>query len=202
VGGDPGREARPGGVVELKLGAVLVPGYGGSETQPILRAVAVELEQRGITAHAMAFSRRKPAGDFTPELAELRGVRDQLRQAGADRIALVGRSFGGRMCTRLAAIEPPDALVVLGHPISPPNRPRPDDEAALVAVACPTLIVQGERDALGPLPVLQRIARRNSHIEIFVLRGVGHQFGARQAEGVQRAADWLLATLQRGQRDE
>jgi len=100
------------------------------------------------------------------------------------------------MCTRLAAIEPPDALVVLGHPISPPNRPRPEDEAALAAVACPTLIVQGERDVLGPLAVLQRIADANPHIEIVVLAGVGHQFGARQADGLRRAADWLVTTLQ------
>jgi hypothetical protein len=146
----------------------------------------------------MAFSRRKPAGDFAPEVAELRSVRDELREAGADRIALVGRSFGGRVCTRLAAIEPPHALVVLGHPISPPNRPRPDDEAALAAVTCATLIVQGERDALGPLAVLRRIAARNSHIKLEVLAGVGHQFGPRQAEGVRRAAEWLVTTLQGG----
>jgi predicted alpha/beta-hydrolase family hydrolase len=146
----------------------------------------------------MSFSRRRPAGDFSPELDELRGVRAEVEQGGADRIALVGRSFGGRMCTRLAAVEPPDALVVLGHPISPPNRPRPDDEAALAAVTCPTLIVQGEHDALGPMAVLRRIARHNSHIELVVLAGVGHQFGARQAEGLQRAAGWLVTALQRG----
>jgi predicted alpha/beta-hydrolase family hydrolase len=174
---------------------VLVPGYGAPADQPIIRALGARLTADGVTARAMSFSRQRPGGDFTPEMAELRAVRDEVRQAGADRIALVGRSFGGRMCTRLAALEPPDALVVLGHPISPPNRPRPDDEAALAAVSCPTLIVQGERDALGPLMVLQRIARHNPHIEIVVLPGVGHQFGGRQAEGVQRAAQWLVTTL-------
>ncbi len=110
-------------------------------------------------------------------------------------MALVGRSFGGRVCTRLAAIEPPPALVVLGHPISPRGRPRPDDEAALEAVRCPTLIVQGEHDALGPLSVLQRIGAANPAIEIYVLKGVGHQFGQRQAEGLEYAANWLMKTL-------
>ncbi|HEX8966750.1 MAG TPA: alpha/beta family hydrolase, partial [Chloroflexota bacterium] len=129
------------------------------------------------------------------ELDDLRRARDELSAAGAQRIGLIGRSFGGRMCTRLAAIEPPTALVVLGHPISPPNRPRPDDEAALAAVRCPTLIVQGERDPLGPLEVLRRIAADNSRIEIVVLRDVGHQFGRRQNEGLDRAAAWLLQVL-------
>ena len=60
---------------------------------------------------------------------------------------------------------------------------------------CPTLIVQGERDRLGPLNVLQRIAAANPLIELYVLRGVGHQFGPRQAEGLERAATWLLERL-------
>ena len=99
------------------------------------------------------------------------------------------------MCARLAAAEPPAALVLLGHPISPPRRPRPDDEAALAAVRCPTLIVQGDRDVLGPLDVLQRIAAVNQALEIVVLKGVGHQFGSRQGEGVERAAAWLAEVL-------
>jgi predicted alpha/beta-hydrolase family hydrolase len=114
---------------------------------------------------------------------------------GVEWLALVGRSFGGRVCTRLAAVEPPAALVVLGHPISPRGRPRPDDEAALAAVRCPTLIVQGEHDALGPLDVLQRIAAANPAIELYVLKGVGHQFGLRTAEGLEYAAAWLVKTL-------
>ena len=157
--------------------------------------MATQLTAVGVTPRAMAFSRKKPGGDFAPELAELRHVRDELLRSGATRVALVGRSFGGRVCTRLAAAEPPPALVLLGHPISPPNHPRPDDEAALAAVTCPTLIVQGDRDRLGPLAVLRRIARHNALIEIYVLAGAGHQFGARQAEGLRRAAEWLVTTL-------
>ena len=125
----------------------------------------------------------------------MRRACDDLLNQGVERPTLVGRSFGGRVCTRLAALEPPHALVLLGHPISPPNRPRPDDEAALAAVRCPTLIVQGERDTLGPLSVLQRIAAANPLIELHMLRGVGHQFGPRQAEGLERAATWLLDRL-------
>jgi uncharacterized protein len=177
--------------------AVLAPGYGGSSQQAIVQAMATRLERHGITARPISYSRARPAGDFAPELDDLRRVRNELLEHGARMVALVGRSFGGRMCARLAANEPPPALVLLGHPISPPNRPRPDDEAALQAVRCPTLIVQGDKDALGPLSVLQRIARLNPAIELFVLKGVGHQFGARQAEGLEYAATWLSERLSR-----
>jgi predicted alpha/beta-hydrolase family hydrolase len=153
--------------------------------------MAALLEARGIVALRINFSRSRPTEDFAPELDELRTARDLLRKEGLQKLALVGRSFGGRMCARLAAVEPPHALVLLGHPISPPNRPRPMDEAALAAVRCPTLIVQGAQDRLGPLAVLQRIAEQNPRLEIAVLAGVGHQFGKRQAEGLERAAAWL-----------
>jgi predicted alpha/beta-hydrolase family hydrolase len=179
----------------VQVAAVLAPGYGGSSEQPIVRAMAARLEAVGIMATAISFTRARPAGNFESELDDLRRARDKLLARSVTKIALVGRSFGGRMCTRLAALEPPAALVVLGHPISPSNRPRPDDEAALAAVRCPTLIVQGERDALGPLAVLQRIAQMNPAIELSVLKGVGHQFGPRQAEGLERAATWLAVRL-------
>jgi predicted alpha/beta-hydrolase family hydrolase len=180
----------------VQLAAVLAPGYGGSAEQPILRAMAARLRTAEIQPKAVTFTRARPGGDFAPELDDLRHARDTLRAGGARRIALVGRSFGGRMCTRLAALEPPDALVLLAHPISPPNRPRPEDEAALTAVRCPTLIVQGDHDRLGPLTVLQRIASANPVIEIYALAGVGHQFGPRQSEGLEYAARWLVKVLE------
>src|SRR5437764_1136526 len=131
------------------MGAVLAPGYGGSADQPIVRAMADQLRDLGIEARPISYSRARPTTDLRPELDDVRRARDALLHAGVERLALVGRSFGGRVCTRLAATEMPVALVVLGHPIAPRNRPRPEDEAALSAVRCPTLIVQGDRDALG-----------------------------------------------------
>lgn len=176
--------------------AVLAPGYGGTSEQPIVKAMAAKLSAAGITPKPISYTRAKPGGDFGPELEDVRRARDALLKSGAQKLALIGRSFGGRVCTRLAALEPPVALVLLGHPISPPNRPRPDDEAALEAVSCPTLIVQGDRDRLGPLAVLQRIARSNKHIQICVLKDAGHQFGPRQNEGLEHATAWLLEVMQ------
>lgn len=173
----------------------MAPGYGGTSEQPIVRAMVAALDARGIAARAISYSRSRPTGDFGPELDDVRRARDELKKNGAQRVALVGRSFGGRVCARLAAADSPAALVLLGHPISPPRRPRLDDEAALAAVRCPTLIVQGDRDVLGPLDVLQRIAAVNQALEIVVLKGVGHQFGSRQGEGVERAAAWLAEVL-------
>src|SRR5439155_737651 len=96
----------------------LAPGYGGDDRQPILRALAARLAKDGIAARAVTFSTRgsRPSRAYERELADLRGARERLREEGAERIALVGRSFGGRMCAFLARAEPPDALAILGHP--------------------------------------------------------------------------------------
>jgi len=176
--------------------AVLAPGYGGGAEQKILRALAKRLDAFEIASRAIEFSTRgkRPSREYQTELEDLRAARDALR-TDHDKIALVGRSFGGRMCAFLAAVEPPDALVVLGHPISPPDRPRPRDEDALQGIRCPTLVVQGERDELGPLAVLQRIALVNPLSDIAVIEGAGHDFGSREGEAVDQAARWLDSVL-------
>lgn len=180
-------------------GAVLAPGYGGEADQLILRALVIALGEVGMMAHPIAFSTRKrrPSKDYVAEVSELRAARDTLRGQGAERIALVGRSFGGRICAFLAAEEPPDALAILGHPIAPPGRPRPRDEAALETVRCPTLIVQGDRDELGPLAVLERIAAANPLVDIVVIAGAGHELGPHEREAARHVARWLDATLAR-----
>lgn len=181
----------------MKRAAVLAPGYGGTAEQPILRKLALALAPFGIESRAITFRTRgsRPSQDYASEIDDLRAARDGLRADGFERIALVGRSFGGRISVFLAAREPPDALVVLGHPIAPPKRPRPRDEAALGAITCPTLVVQGDHDELGPFAVLERIAANNPRIDLVRIGGAGHEFGAREPEAVAAAARWLDSVL-------
>ena len=176
--------------------AVLAPGYGGTADQPILVALARALEAHGIDSQRITFSSRRPSRDRDAEIAELRAARDALRRGGATAIALVGRSFGGRVCAFLAAEEPPDALAIIGHPISPPGRPRHRDQAALESIACPTLIVQGELDELGPLAAIERIAGRNPRIDVVRLPGARHELRAgEQRDAVRAVSRWLDTIL-------
>ncbi len=176
----------------MRRAAVLAPGYGGSAQQPILRSLSRALAEVGIDAEAITFSTRgkRPSRGYESELADLRAACARLRE-GHDAVALVGRSFGGRMCAFLAEREPPDALAIVGHPISPAGRPRPRDEEALAAITCPTLVVQGDHDELGPLAVLERIAGQNPHVDLVVITGAGHDLGAHERSAVSHVARWL-----------
>ncbi|MEP7004188.1 MAG: alpha/beta family hydrolase [Chloroflexota bacterium] len=175
--------------------AVLVPGYGGTAEQPLLKRLATRLEADGVMTSRITFSMKRPSRGYQSEKDELRAARDAVVAKAGGPVALIGRSFGGRMCAFLAADEPPDALVILGHPIAPPGRPRPADEAALLGMRCPTLVVQGDHDELGPLAVLERIAGQNPRIDLIVLRGATHEFGKHEAEAIDAAARWLGSIL-------
>ena len=176
--------------------AVLAPGYGGSATQPILKALAKALAAHGIESLPITFRSRgkRPSKDYADEIADLREARDELL-ASHERVALVGRSFGGRMCAFLAEREPPDALAIVGHPIAPPDRPRLRDEEALAAMRCRTLVVQGSADELGPVAVLERIAGTNPLVDLIVIDGAGHDLGAKQSLAVDHVARWLDSAM-------
>src|SRR5215218_2337450 len=97
--------------------AILAPGYGGTAEQPILRTLSARLEAIGVAARPITFSTggRRPSRAYAAELADLRAARDEMLAAHGGPLVLIGRSFGGRMCAFLAELEPPEALVVLGH---------------------------------------------------------------------------------------
>ena len=163
---------------------VLLPGFQGSADQPILVNLSKRLEERGFTCLRLAPPRLK----LTPDL-DLYGawLDEQLKDVRAP-LALVGRSFGGRLAIRLAARRKLSAIVLLGFPIRPPDKKRPLDEQALAALTCPTFIAQGTKDELGPLRVLKRFAKR---AEILPLTGAGHDFGAKEDLALNAAAAWL-----------
>ncbi|HZJ53819.1 MAG TPA: alpha/beta family hydrolase, partial [Myxococcaceae bacterium] len=118
--------------------------------------------------------------------------------AGADPgiAAYAGRSFGGRVLARLAIEMPPRALVLLGFPVrSASGRRRLEDERVLTTLPCPTLVLQGSADPLGPIRTLERLAGRNPRLELVVLDGATHALGRREREAVQTAAGWLASHL-------
>ena len=116
-------------------------------------------------------------------------------------MAYAGRSFGGRVLARLALEAPPRALVLLGFPVrSQTGTRRLEDEAVLQRLGCPTLVVQGARDPLGPIRTLARLAAGNPSLELEVISGATHAFGRGQRRAVATAAHWLARILASSER--
>ncbi len=72
-----------------------------------------------------------------------------MRQQVAGPLAIGGKSMGGRMASLLADELGVDALVCLGYPFYAVGKPEKPRVAHLAELCTPTLIIQGERDALG-----------------------------------------------------
>jgi predicted alpha/beta-hydrolase family hydrolase len=171
--------------------AILVPGFNGTARQPLLVKLKKALKEVGIEAKAITLKARRPTPDLGLEIA-------QLKKAAKGAQVLVGRSFGGRVCARLAVENPPLAVVLLGFPVRPPGKERPLDEAALQALRCPTLILQGSDDELGTPAVLRQVLEGNPHVTLEVLEGAGHAYGKHEAAVIARTAQWLSQRLAHG----
>ena len=171
--------------------AILVPGFNGTARQPLLVKLKRALKNVDIEAKAITLKARRPTADLALEIA-------QLRAAAKGAQVLIGRSFGGRVCARLAVEEPRLAVVLLGFPVRPPGKPRPLDEAALQGLGCPTLILQGAQDELGSPEVLRQVLGANPFVTLEVVDGAGHSFGKHEAAVIARTAQWLSQRLAHG----
>jgi pimeloyl-ACP methyl ester carboxylesterase len=170
----------------------MLPGFGGHADQPILVQLDQALCRVGLSATRVALPPGRPSPGLEREVAMAREI------AGADPtvVAYAGRSFGGRVLARLAVESSPRALVLLGFPLrSATGTRRPEDEAVLARLTCPTLVVQGAADPLGPVRMLKRLSARNPRLELEVIAGASHAFGRGQRQAVETAASWLARVL-------
>ena len=105
----------------------------------------------------MRAGRKRP--DPLPQLiaahrAALEAAREKYQP---DSIFLIGKSMGGRIGCHVSLEEKVDGLVCFGYPLcAMGDRTRLRDEV-LRALTTPLLFVQGARDALCPLDLLERV---------------------------------------------
>jgi uncharacterized protein len=105
----------------------------------------------------MRAGRKRP--DPLPQLiAAHRAALEATRQKHQpDSIFLVGKSMGGRIGCHVSLEEKVDGLVCFGYPLcAMGDRTKLRDEV-LRALTTPILFVQGTRDALCPLDLLDRV---------------------------------------------
>ncbi|WP_336507995.1 alpha/beta family hydrolase [Stutzerimonas stutzeri] len=125
---------------------------------PFMQEMTERLVERGIAVFRFEFAymaerrmtgRRRPPNPQAQLLQQWREVYRSVRQQTAGVLAVGGKSMGGRMASLLADELQVDALVCLGYPFYAAGKPEKPRVAHLGELRTPTLIVQGERDALG-----------------------------------------------------
>jgi len=176
---------------------ILGHGAGAGQTSAFMVDYAKALAGRGIDALTFNFlytEQRRRVPDPKEKLeACYRAVIAHARQHpsfAGNRLAIGGKSMGGRIASQVAAAGIADlaGLVFLGYPLHPPGKPEQLRDKHLPAIAAPMLFIQGARDAFGTPDELRPVlSRLKAPATLYVVEGGDHSFKVPKSAGIAQA---------------
>ena len=164
---------------------VLAHGAGAGMDHPSMVAVAAELAARSIATLRFQFPymerrTRRPDPPSVCHATVRAAVAEAARLAPTLALFAGGRSFGGRMTSQAQAIEPlpgVKGLAFIGFPLHPAGKPSAERAEHLREVKIPMLFLQGTRDELAKLELLQPlIDRLGARATLKLLQDADHSF--------------------------
>ena len=189
--------AYPAAANRARITLILGHGAGAGQTSNFMVAYATALAARGIDTLTFNFlytEQRRRVPDPKEKLeACYRAVIDHWRQHpnfAGDRLAIGGKSMGGRIASQVAAAGIADlaGLVFLGYPLHPPGKPEQLRDKHLPAITAPMLFIQGARDTFGTPDELRPIlARLKARAALYVVESGDHSFKVPKSAGVAQA---------------
>ncbi len=167
----------------------LAHGAGGNRHTPALVALARALAESGRTCvlYDFPYAERRVRRPDAPDVLEkvVGGVAAHLRDAGARKLVLGGRSMGGRIASQaVAAGLPADGLVFHAYPLHPPNQFRKKRDRHLPAITAPMLFLQGTRDPFARPDLLDGLEERlGAAATVHRVEGGDHSFAVLKRSG-------------------
>ena len=179
-----------------------------------MRHSFMEALSEALAAHRVATARYEfpymARGDKRIDPAPVleRSVRDAVAEAAREGLPIYagGKSMGGRMTSRAQASEALPGvrgLVFVGFPLHPAGAPSTSRADHLRDVKVPMLFIQGTRDKLAELSLLEPIVRGLPSAELQVIDGADHSFhvlersGRTDAQVLEEIAARVAAFVQR-----
>lgn len=180
----------------MKRLILFAPGAGAPSSHPWMQNWKRRLSEIGevetLDYAYMRDGRKRP--DPLPKLvaAHREALNHARKQHSAESTILIGKSMGGRVGCHLSLEEKVDGLVCLGYPLcAMGDRTKLRDEV-LRALNTPILFVQGSRDSLCPLDLLERVrAEMKTQNVLHVVEGGDHSLRVpkRQLEATIRTQE-------------
>lgn len=180
-------------------GLILAHGAGNDMDSPLLSHVHEQLAQRGTLSIKFNFP-YKEQGRRAPDRATvleatwraiLRDLRED-RELAPRRIFLGGKSMGGRIASQVVAEgEDCAGLVFLGYPLHPARRPNRLRVEHLKLIRVPMLFLQGTRDPLCNMDLLQQtLSCLSAPVTLHRIEGGDHSFEVPKRSGRTEAEVW------------
>ena len=209
------RDVRIDGSEKAGATFLFAHGAGGPMDSGFMKRVAEGIAARGVRVIRFEFpymaKRRTQRGsrgapDREPVLRETWTAMVE-RFGGGAKVAVGGKSMGGRIASMIADEVGARALVCFGYPFHPPGQPAKLRTAHLTTLQTPALILQGTRDAFGQPDEVAGYGLSPA-IRVQWMEGGDHSFKPPASSGrtesgnvdeaIAAAADFLLAHRGRG----
>jgi predicted alpha/beta-hydrolase family hydrolase len=147
---------------------VLAHGAGAGMTHPFMTTFAAALQARDIATLRYQFpfmeaGSKRPDRPTVAQAAVRAAVAAAADLAPGRLLIAGGKSFGGRMTSQtqaIAGLPGVRGLAFLGFPLHPAGKPSDERAAHLEEIGIPMLFVQGTRDALAEMRLLEPVVRR------------------------------------------
>lgn len=178
-----GVEMRPAGIVACggAMGGVLGPGHG------LYQRLGERWAQQGVPFVRVGYREPNNLDLCAHDLAC--GV-EIVRDAGADRVVVMGHSFGGAVAIRAAVVMSGSVVGVVTFATQSAGC-----EVAGALEGRPLLLFHGDRDELLPPEASHVVAAIAGHGEVVMLPGDGHLLAASDDAIVDRLDVWLPPVL-------
>lgn len=193
---------------------VFAHGAGAGMTHRFMEMIASGLYERGIATLRYQFpymerGGRRPDAPGVAHAAVRAAVAEASRRCPGLPLFAGGKSFGGRMTSQAQAIAPLPhirGLVFLGFPLHPLGKPSADRARHLSSILVPMLFVQGSRDKLAELRLLEPLVNGlAAPVSLLVIEQADHAFhvparsgrndGEVLAEILDGLSAWIGATV-------
>jgi uncharacterized protein len=153
-------------------------GAGAPSTHPWIQRWAKKLEAIGAVFpfdYPYMKERRKRPDPLPVLVAAHREALMMAREGHDGPVVLIGKSMGGRVGCHLALEEDVAAVVCLGYPLCGGGNPEKMRAEVLLKLATPILFVQGTRDSLCPLDLLEGVREQmRAPNQLYVVEGGDH----------------------------
>jgi uncharacterized protein len=172
---------------------VFAPGAGAPSISPWMQRWKIRLTEIGdvlaFDYDYMLEGRRRP--DRSPKLiATHRKALIAARTKTSAPIFLIGKSMGGRIGCHVALEEKVNGLICLGYPLCAMGSRTKLRDQVLRDLQTPILFVQGTRDALCPLDLLESLrAQMTAPNFLHVVEGGDHSLTVRKKDLAAQTQD-------------
>lgn len=188
---------------KVKKIVTLAHGAGAGMNHSFMVAMARALSEFGIASLRFNFpfieqKKRRPDLPAVAHKTVEAAIKEVKKSYPGIPLYLSGKSFGGRMSSQYLAAHP-DAdikgIVFFGFPLHPAGKPSIDRAEHLKEVTVPMLFLQGTRDELATLELIEQVSTSLKQSTLIKLEGADHAFKAGKQDLIsvlaRHADDWM-----------